>query len=162
MAFKSVFVHDQHEFSVEITGILNNQVELKIDGIAYTPLGRSTLWNNALFFEYIIPMYEHKRKVSIVLLKNRILDIRQAIVVVFEGNVLHGINSYQEYRTSYYKYTVFQNELIKHKLPYRILMLEWKKVIAYSILGVSVLLIFNMIRPLAFLLFEISVVLYFL
>ena len=161
MGYATVFVHDQHEFSIKIYGLLNNHVELKIDGIVYSPLGKNPLWDNALFFEYIIPLYNQKRKISIVLLKNRIMDVKQSVVVVFEGDILHGMNSYQEYRTNYYKHTIKQKELATKKQVYRILILEWKKALGYFVFGLCFLFIFDIIRPLVFLLFGVGVAILF-
>jgi hypothetical protein len=161
MNMKTTVVYDQHEYSIETKGIFNNKVIFKIDKKLQNVANSGSTWDNTLFFEYIIISNNQKRKISIMLLKDRIWSSKQYIVLIYEKSIIVGIDLFKEYKIKYYKYMIARKKLLEKKLIYRIITLEWKKVLGYFIFGVLVLVILSMIEIIAFIIFGVSVIIMF-
>ena len=158
---RTTVVYDLHEYTIETFGIFNNSVILKVDNRECKILNKGSTWNYSFFFEYEININNQTKKLSIILLNNRVFMNKGFLVFIYEKSVLIGINQFKEYKVKYAKYMEKRKELVKENKILRIIILEWKKLVGYFIFGVLVLIILNMLRFLPIAIFTISVIILF-
>jgi hypothetical protein len=158
---RTTVVYDLHEYTIETLGIFNSSVILKVDNKECKILNKGSTWNYSLFFEYEININNQKKKLSIILLNNRFLMNEHFLVFIYEKSVIIGIDQFKDYKVKYAKYLEKRKKLFKENQILRIIILEWKKLVGYLIFGVLVLMILNMLRFLAIVIFTISILILF-
>jgi hypothetical protein len=158
---KTTIVYDQHEYFVETMGLFNNYVLLKMDNHECTTVKASSTWDNVLLYEYFIVINNQRRKVVIMLLKERYLLMNDYLIVISEGKAIYGSDLYQTYKNRYYKHTIANKELLKKNRIVRIVLVEWKKVIGSYIIGLILLLIFQMVKLIDLAILAIGVIIAF-
>jgi hypothetical protein len=158
---KTKIVYDQHEYFVETMGLFNNRVLLKMDDHECTTVKVSSTWDNVSLYEYFIVINNQKRKVVIMLLKERYLPKNDFLIVISEGKAIFGSDLYQKYKNRYYQHINSNKELLQKNKIIRIMIVEWKKVIVSYIIGLILLLIFEMIKLISLVILALGVIIAF-